>query len=232
VAFVVVLGILFVLGSGARRTQEFSAAYVGLMEGVAVALHHVRTDLRQVCFVPGRPVVPHSIRLGVDGRTILMRRSARVPVRAGPLGSSFVLVEYGLQPAHGRPRGFHLVRAERTKSGANLPSKSTSRTETAFRSFALDGATFAFREDAATGDGTLEISLRVLADVGRSRPAGPFGEKVMLVRNAFAVLRPEPAFSPPTFFAEPVTIPMEALPGDCLAPSAIDADELPDPDGV
>lgn len=229
VAGALLVGILSSLAfamSGARRSEGIATLHLGLMESVSLAMHQLRTDLRQVSFVPGKPVMPYSIQGGPDGKSIRMRRSSH---RVGAwLGSSFVVVEYKLVPAEARTDRYHLVRSEFTASGANLPGKSVSREDRVFRSFLLASAAFSYDENDEKDVRLLHVAFRVVTDSGPQAGWGPFCEKELLLTNVLSVLRPEPALAYPSLFAQPVMVQAEHPPADVLAPDAPDAGPLND----
>lgn len=232
---VVILGALAFATSGARRSESLAALHLGLMESVALAMHQLRTDLRQLAFVPGKPLATHSLRLGNDYQSLIMRRSSPHGIGNSALGSSMVLVEYRLVPAKRADR-FHLLRIERTASGANLPGKNVAREERLYRSFTLASAEFLYREDDVKDDRVLHVAFRVVSDAGPMPGWGPFREKELLLTNVLSVLRPEQAYATPRFQDDPAAewasqLHVQAeMPGeDVLAPGAADAKELPVP---
>jgi type II secretory pathway component PulJ len=232
---VIILGSLAFATSGARRTESLAALHLGLMESVALAMHQLRTDLRQLSFVPGKDVATYSLRVGRDYHSLIMRRSSPYAVGNSALGSSMVLVEYRLVPA-ARADRFHLLRIEKTASGANLPGKSVPREERLYRSFMLASADFLYREDDAKDDRVLHVAFRVVSDSGPMPGWGPFREKELMLTNVLSVLRPEQAYAAPRFQDDPaaewaakMTVQAEMPGEDVLAPGAQDAVELPIP---
>lgn len=230
--FVVVLGALLYTMSGARRTSELASLYLTLMENVAVAMHQLRNDMRQLSYVPARPVIPYSLHIRDDidpaSRTLRLRRSTPASLNGGVPGSSFVYVEYGLAVSDSRSDRYHLARTEWTASGANLPGSTRSRETKLFRSFSLKDASFLYKEDDAIDSRVLHVALQVVSDTGNVPDWGPFREKCMVVTNVLQVQRPEPAFGWPSLFAEPVMLRAERPPCDVLAPGARDAAPLPE----
>lgn len=221
---VMILGSLAFSMSGARRTESVAAAHLGLMESVALAMHQLRTDLRQLTFVPGQPVVPNSLRPGQSYNSIIMRRSSAALV-GDVLGSAIVLVEYRLVPVKGKAGRFHLLRVERTASGKPLPGKSVPREERLFRSFELTGANFLYREDDAKDDRLLHVAFQVA-----------FRDKELLFTNMLSVLRPEEPHARPRMQGDPAAdwaskLAVQAeMPGeDVVAPAAAHSGALPEP---
>ena len=221
---VVILGTLAYTASGARRGEALASLHLGLMENVALAMHQLRTDLRQISFVPGKPVLDYSIAIAPDFRAVKLRRSS-TGVSVGPLGSSFIIVEYRLVPSD-RPGRFHLMRIESTASGVNLPGKSVPREERLFRSFSLLDASFLYQEQDDKDVRVLHVAFRVVTDSGPTESWGPFRDKELLLTNVLSVLRPEAPFAYPTLWANAVQVPAEIPPGDVLAPEADDSGKL------
>lgn len=213
---VLILTVLAYTASGARRGEALAALHLSLMESVAIAMHQLRSDMRQLSFVPDQPVLGFSIALGDENRAVTLRRSSP-NVGDSPLGSSFVFVEYRLVPA-ARADRWHLQRTEYTASGANLPGKSSPRDVRLYRSFTLAGAHFSYQEDDERDVRLLHTEFRVVSDAGPMGSWGPFREKELLLTNTLSVLRPEPAS-----WGEPVQVEAELPPGDVLAPAAHDA---------
>jgi type II secretory pathway component PulJ len=252
--FLVVLGALLYTMSGSRRSSELASLYLTLMENVALAMHQLRSDMRQLSFVPNQAIIPYSLAITDDpdpaARSLRLRRSTPVSLNGGVPGSAFVYVEYRLVPADGRANRHHLSRTEWTASGARsglrpqtsrsaltggwgppaagLPGATRSRDTKVFRSFTLEDASFLYKEDNAIDSRVLHVALRVVSDTGRVPDWGPFREKSMVVTNVLQVQRPEPAFGWPSLFAEPVLLQAERPPCDVLAPAARDAAPVPD----
>lgn len=221
---VLILGAIAFTISGARRVENVAAAHLGLMESVALAMHQLRTDLRQLSFVPAQPVVPNSMRTGGDYRSVILRRSSAALV-GDVLGSAIVLVEYRLVPVAGKADRFHLLRVERTASGKPLPGKTVSREERLFRSFELTGATFLYKEDDVKDDRILHVALQVA-----------FRDKEHVFTNMLAILRPEEPHAKPRMPGDPaadwaakLTVQAEMPGDDVVAPAAAHSGALPEP---
>jgi hypothetical protein len=226
------LSALAVAASGARRGESLASLHLGLMESVALAMHQLRTDLRQVSFVAGKPVAGTSIAISRDYKAIALRRSSHAVIGGAAAGSFFIRVEYRLIPSDHRADRYHIVRIESTSSGAPLPGKRTSREERIFRSFTVSDASFLYKEDDAKDIRTLHVGLRVTSDGGTLPGWGPFREKELVLTNVLSVLRPEAPFAYPTMWAQPVTVQAEKPPGDVLAPVARDAGVLTQPEAL
>lgn len=212
---VLILGVLAFTASGARRGEALAALHLALLESVALAMHQLRSDLRQLSFVPEQPVLGSSIALGDGGRAVTLRRSSP-NVGGSALGSSFVFVKYELVPA-ARPDRYHLKRTEYTASGANLPGKTRPREERLYRSFTLAAAGFLYQEDDARDVRLLHAELRVVSDAGPMGAWGPFREKELILTNTLSVLRPESAS-----WGERVQVDAELPPADVVAPAPAD----------
>jgi hypothetical protein len=226
---VVVLGSLMYAWSGARRTEALAATHLGLMENVALAMHQLRLDLRQLSFVPGKPVDGYSIRPGIDDQSVMMRRSSPVMIGGTQPGSSFVLVEYRLVPSDKTPDRYHLVRIESTASGSPLPGKVAPSEVRTFRSFTVSDVRFRLKPESRTEAALLHVSFDVVSDSGAVSDRGPSREQTLHLSNVLAVLRPAAPFEFPSMFAQPVMVPAEHPPDDVLAPLAVDAKLLPEP---
>lgn len=225
----VLMAILVAVWTSTSRAQQVADRHLDALVGATLALHQLRTDLRQISFVPGRPVEGHSLRVGADHRSVRLRRSA--PTWPGqPPGSAFTVVEYALEPLDGsRSR---LVRTQWTASGAHLPRRAVSREETALRSTAVTDFTVLYQEDEAADTRLLHIALEVTAAHGEHGRDGPGGAPRLLVTSAIQLSRPEPAFGGAwPLFAEPLPDNLldvaEVPPGEVRAPEAVDAGPLP-----
>lgn len=227
----VVLGALTFAFVGARQTQAASGRHLELLEGAVLAMHQLRADLRQLSFVPGKPVEPYSLRIAAGGRAVRLRRSAPSP-NGTPPGSSFVVVDYRLEPAKGAEGRFNLLRSEWTASGAALLGRTRSRQEEVLRGTTLRGMTVRFREDEANNARVLHVSLDVTSTEGVLGLSGPTGAPSMVISNVLQIQRPELPFGANLpLFAEPIPAAALALaekpPGEVLAPAAADAVPLP-----
>src|SRR5205823_2618755 len=112
--FVVVAGAVTFAMMGARGEEKMANLYLTVMENAAMAIHEVRTDLRQAALVPGKPVNTHSFRVSQDGTILLIRRCADVTGPEEYAGAWFLLVEYRLVPTGLEPGTFFLQRTEAT----------------------------------------------------------------------------------------------------------------------
>ena len=228
---VVVLGGLTYSWVGVRQGQAFSGRYLDLLEGAVLAMHQLRLDLRQLSFVPGKPVQGYSLRISPDQRAIRLRRSAP-PAPGIPAGSSFVVVEYRLK-ARGSPGRFQIIRSEWMASGAKLPGRDQLREEQPLRSATLRDLAVAYKEDEPASARMLHVAMDVTSADGVLGESGAGGAPSLVVTNVLQVQRPERPFGGELpLFAEPLPPSVqgnaETPPGAVLSPSATDADELPE----
>jgi hypothetical protein len=230
--FVMLFGSLIYATGGARRAEALAALHLGLMESVALAMHQLRSDLRQLSFVPGKPVTGYSVRPGNDYHSVVMRRSCPQAIGDAKPGSSFVLVDYRLVPSDKRPDRFHLVRTESTASGLPLPGKKESSAQRIYRSFTLSNVDFLLKPETKTEVALLHVTFNVVSDAGPMPNWGPFREQELRLSNVLSVLRPTAPLEFPSMFASPVMVQAERPPEDVLAPLAHDAGMLPEPDAA
>jgi len=232
--FLVMITALIYTRMGARRTEQVSTLYINLMENVALAMHQLRIDLRQLAIVPGKPVVPYSILIQDDAdavrRALRVRRSWAVMIAGGLVGSAFTHVDYQLIRSAPRSDRYHLVRTERTASGENLPGRKAPSDKKVFRAFTIKNAFFNYLEDPKNIDvRVLHVVLEIASDSGDLPGWGPFREKTMVLSHVLHILRPEAPYSDPIVdpvfprFAQPLSFPgssgpLENPPGNVLAP--------------
>lgn len=228
---VVVMGAILLLLSGARRSETLGALYVDLLEGVSIALHQLRMDMRQLTFVPGQPLEPTSFRLAATSgpglAAIRFRRSSAGPTASQDLGSYFVFVDYDLVPTGRGPGRLHLRRSEWTADGSPLPGLTLARQEHVHRSFALRDASFLHPGIDPSGREVLHVMLDVVSDTADLPDWGPFREKGLRMTSAIHLVRPEAAFVWPSYFAAPVLVRAEHPPGEVLAPIATHGGAVP-----
>jgi type II secretory pathway component PulJ len=228
--FGVIATALFLIQSGDQRGSILSSYYLNLMNSVCLAIHQLRTDLRQLTFVPGQKVEGYSIRISPEHDAILLRDSSPSTGSDSTVGSSFVIVEYRLEPIRSGADTYHLVRVEYTASGRTLPGKTSAIERKTFRGFTLRRATFLYTEVDETDERTLHVGFVVVSDTGIAPNWGPFREKELVLTNVLRIQRPEPSHWPAIGWSHfyPPDVSAEKPPGDVRAPLARHANELPD----
>ena len=260
--FSVILSAVLISMNSSGREQRISTLQLQVMDNASQAIHLLRQDLRQISFVPGKPVQTHSFRYSNDRRTLLIRRSIENldPSEPQDRGSYFVFVQYSPVPTGQEGGGFFLARTTRTASGVVLPGQAVNESSKIFRSFRISEddqglplINFNYVETSQlTAPGPTVSKLINLLDVVLSVAAGDLDvdkdekregrkrNRSMLVSSTIAVQRPEHPYgfdSEPYGFAHrlPRDLPLEIPPGNTpvLAPSAVNSlDELPLPPDV
>lgn len=243
--FITVLAAVIFTFTGARREEKMAALQLTVMENAAMAIHQVRTDLRQAVFVPGQPVNTHSFKTSADGTVLLLRRSVQAEGLADYSGSLFILVEYRMIPTGIEPGTFFLQRTEQSMGG-NIPGKNGPRDVHVFRNFMVASANFYYlgmeemksqRDPVSRATEMLFVGLDVISDSGEEGQVQAFQRKHQAVTSFILITPPELPFDmkdgqpfahlfpPPPFL--PRVLPPNLEP--VLAPEAIHATELPDP---
>lgn len=243
--FAIVLSAMLFTFTGARREEKMAGLQLTVMDNAAMAIHQVRTDLRQAVFVPGQPVNTHSFKTSADGTILLLRRSAQAEGLADYSGSLFILVEYRMIPTGLEPGTFFLQRTE-SSMGGNIPGKQVARDVHVFKSFMVASANFYYlgvdemksqRDPVSRATEMLFVGLDVISDSGEEGQIQAFQRKHQAVTSFILIQPPEAPFdlSQGTPFAHlfppPPFLPRVLPPNNepVLAPEAIHAGELTDP---
>lgn len=191
-----------------RRSEELTRLYLDVVEASASAIHHIRSDLRHVLVVAGEPLVPGTLRIGTDGRSLRFRR---MTAARGTAGWTLAQVDYRLVPATRAKGFFHLAR---TEGAAAVPAGRAG--EVVFRSFLVKSLSFALDDGAPSAGQDLRVALEVVADGSRPND-GPFAGKSFPLTHRVNLRQPEKPFDAPTWFAEMVPMEAEVLSVDVLA---------------